>query len=152
MDNLRSRRRIIVNACLMCLKDVEVVNHLFLNCSTAQALWKAVIGWFGCNLVFPWSISASYEVGKFSVGSSKGRSLRRISFMAILWVLWKERNSRCFEGQSTVTEMLINRVKFCVACWALTGPHFWGISIGLILSNWKEVAFTSWHPNHSGPQ
>ena len=46
MDNLRRRRVLVVNACPMCLSDEESIDHLLLNCKTAQYISKVTLGWF----------------------------------------------------------------------------------------------------------
>ena len=33
-------------------------------------------------------------------------------FLGYLWVLWRERDMRCFEGHSSL-EVMMDRVKFC---------------------------------------
>lgn len=77
LDNFHWRGRIIVNACPMCLANEETVDHIFLNCRFTQLYGG------------PWS---SYGGWKLATGPSPGRILRKLSFMAISWTLWKERN------------------------------------------------------------
>lgn len=36
MDNLRRRKKILVNTCPMCFADKETVDYLLLNCKMAQ--------------------------------------------------------------------------------------------------------------------
>lgn len=48
-------------------------------------------------------------------------------------------------------DVSINRVKFHVASWSLSNPLFRGITVGLTMSNWKEVAFSSVGQNPSRP-
>ena len=48
MDNLRRRGRSVVNGCPVCLRDEESVDHLMLNCNTAQFIWNSVVEWFDC--------------------------------------------------------------------------------------------------------
>lgn len=38
-------------------------------------------------------------------------------------------------------EVMIDRMKFSMASWVSIRPHFWGISIDLIMHGWREVAF-----------
>lgn len=40
IDNLRLRRMMIVNACLLCLSNAESVDHLLLYCSFALKVWN----------------------------------------------------------------------------------------------------------------
>lgn len=62
------------------------------------------------------------------------------SFLAVLWVLWKERNSHCFDGQSSSMDRLEDMVKFLVASWVHNLPAFKGIPIDSIMRGWYMVA------------
>ena len=83
MDNLR-RRKIVVNGFPMCLRDEESVNHLLLNCSIASTLWYSVADWFGCSWVFPDCILDHFLSWKSPIGSSRGKEMWRLSFLAVL--------------------------------------------------------------------
>ena len=87
MDNLRRHKRIIVNACLLCPADEEIVNHLFHNCSVTQVLWILVLEWFECSWVFPLSLFTFFEAWMMGVGSSRGRILWKLSFLATMSVM-----------------------------------------------------------------
>lgn len=52
-----------------------------------------------------------------------------LSFLAIIWLLWKERNARCFEGVESSTESLIIEKKFLVANWASVNTLFHGLPV-----------------------
>lgn len=53
----------------MCLADYEIVDHLFLNCRVAQIIWRSVINWFKCYLVFPRSKLQLLEACNMGVGN-----------------------------------------------------------------------------------
>ena len=55
-DNLCRHRKIIVNACPMCLADEESIDHLLWNCKVAQGLWSKVLSRFHCSWAHPRSI------------------------------------------------------------------------------------------------
>ena len=59
--------------------------------------------------------------------------------MAIIWVIWQERNNRCFNDNSLAEDLLRDKVKFLAASWAFPLPSFKGISVEVILRDWKEV-------------
>ena len=78
------------------------------------------------------------------VGSARGKIMWKTSFLAVIWTLWKERNSMCFKGLSSSKEAMAFKVKYLVASWVFVLPNFLGYSIDDISRCWKEVAFT--HP------
>lgn len=77
---------------------------------------------------------------KYYLGSPKGRIMWWLSFLAIIWALWKERISRCFEGVSSHVDVVVERVRFSVAPWISIKPSFNGLSLDMTMLNWKEVA------------
>ena len=46
IDNLRRRNIILVNGCLMCLKDEETVHHHLIHCSFAHRVWSVILMMF----------------------------------------------------------------------------------------------------------
>lgn len=47
-----------------------------------------------------------------SVRSTKGKIMWKVSFMAIIWVILKEYNDRCFQGNVSSVDALDDKVKF----------------------------------------
>ena len=82
------------------------------------------------------------EAWKMCVASARGKIMWRSSFLLVLWVSWKERNARCFEGVSSSRDSLCNKIKFFVASWVSILPSFHGVPMDFILHKWKEVAFS----------
>ena len=73
----------------------------------------------------------------------------KTSSLAVMWTLWKERNSRCFKGVSSSEEAVSSskealafKVEFLVASWVFVLPIFRGYSIDDITRCWKEAAFS----------
>lgn len=56
MDNLRRRNVLIVNACPMCLRVEESVDHLLLGYEVAKEMWYAFLNLFDCHSVLPNSL------------------------------------------------------------------------------------------------
>ena len=46
------------------------------------------------------------ESGKSPIGSPRGKEKWKLAFLAVMWVLWKKSNARCFEGE----EKIVNSV------------------------------------------
>ena len=55
-DNLRLRRLVFVDWCIMCRHCGETVDHLLLHCEMAYRLWSFVFITFGLSWVIPRSI------------------------------------------------------------------------------------------------
>ena len=55
-DNLRLRRLVFLDWCIMCCHCGETVDHLLLHCEMAYQLWSFVFITFGLSWVIPRSI------------------------------------------------------------------------------------------------
>lgn len=71
-------------------------------------------------------------------------------FGSYLWAIWKERNSRCFEGVSSPKEALAYRVKFLVASRVSVLPNFRGHSIVSMLRCFSPQIWPPWMPPPMG--
>lgn len=134
---------IIINACLICLAEIELVSrsidHL-LYCHLAQLLWKLVAKWFGCSRVFMKERCNLFEAWKMAVCSSRGRMMWKVSFLAVIWVIWQEIKKRCFEGSSPPVETLVDRVEFHFTLRVFVLPLF--KEIPLSIRSWvKQLLF-----------
>ena len=141
--NLRNQKSCIVNACPMCLADEEAMDHLFLNCRVAQFLWTSVFSWLDVSGVLPFSLFHLFEVWNLGVSSCRGRIMWRCSFVATLWVIWKERDNRCFQDKATNEILLRDKIKHLVASWAFPLASFRGFMMDMIWRKWKEMSCSS---------
>jgi hypothetical protein len=106
MDNLRKRRICIVDWCCMCKHSGESPNHLLLQCETAQSLWSMVFCLFGVIWVMPGSVVEVMASWMGSFRKSRHADVWGAVPLCVMWVLWRERNLRVFEGQErTVLEL-----------------------------------------------
>lgn len=53
---------------------------------------------FDCCLVFPKKFPDLFHGWRDLTGVPRGKELWSLSFLAVIWISWKERNSRCFAG------------------------------------------------------
>lgn len=56
--------------------------------------------------------------------------------MAVMWIIWMERNARCFENSALAMDALVDNLKFSMASWMVANPHFYGYAIDQIILNW----------------
>ena len=97
IDNLRKRKICILNWCYMCNCNCESVDHLFLHCPVALELWNMVFSLFGVYWVMPLSAVGLFACWQGRFGHHRNGDLWRVVPHCLLWCIWKERNSRCFE-------------------------------------------------------
>ena len=82
----------------MCKCNGESVNHLFLHCPVAMDLWPMVLGLFGVSWVMPQSIMELLAYWQDKLGRHQNGHIWLIFPHCLMWCLWRERNSRCFEN------------------------------------------------------
>ena len=97
IDNLRKRKVCIFDWCYMCKCNSESVDHLFLHCSVALELWDMVFGLFGVCWVMPMSVVGLFACWQGRFGRHRNGDIWKVVPHCLMWCIWKERNSRCFE-------------------------------------------------------
>lgn len=75
------------------------------------------------------------------MGGQRGRMMWKLAFMAVIWVIWKERYCRCFGEKSLNPNQLVDKVRTTVASWTIPLPQFRNIPVDTILRNWKKGGF-----------
>ena len=80
----------------MCKHDQESVVRLFLQCDFAKLLWVKVFSEFGASSVFPVNVLELLKVGSVARWSNQIQKIWWCVVWAVLWGIWKERNSRIF--------------------------------------------------------
>lgn len=100
----------------------------------------AIIGGFGCCWALPHSLPELFQAWKAPVGDLRVKVMWRFSFLSLIWTIWKERNSRCFEGIIVNESILVEKSKFLVAFWVSILPSFRGYFLDRIVYHWQEVA------------
>jgi hypothetical protein len=99
MDNLRKRRICIVDWCCLCKSSGEWPDHLLLHCPFAQAIWSLVFCLFGISWVMPARVIDLLTSWMGGFGKSRLAFVWGVVPHCVMWLLWRERNNRVFEGQ-----------------------------------------------------
>ena len=97
IDNLRKRKVCILDWCYICKCNCESVDHLFLHCPVVLELWNMVFGLFGVYWAMPLSIVGLFACWQGRFGHHRNGDIWMVVPHCLLWCIWKERNSRCFE-------------------------------------------------------
>lgn len=135
LDNLRKRRQIMANGCLMCFHNAELVDHSLVSWPLARSMWLSVLVWFNCSWAMPDSLSSFFVAWRWlGVGGTRGRVMRKSAFLTVIWVIWKERNRRCLERVCSSEADLVSSIKFLVASWVSILPQCIGFSMDSILT------------------
>ena len=123
--------------CMLCMKQGETVDHLFLHCPLTMGLWYRLFQLTKIDWVPPRSICDMLSTNFNGFGSSKrGIILWQAACIALLWVVWRERNARIFEDKSRNSENLWDMIHFLASLWVSCSKVFKGIPLNMIHLDW----------------
>nr|XP_016514716.1 PREDICTED: uncharacterized protein LOC107831463 [Nicotiana tabacum] len=115
-ENLRKKRITYISWCFAWKSSGENADHLLLHCQVATRLWRMALNLFGLE----WVMSGTVKEALLSWAHSRGKRTPRawiLAPLAIMWVIWKERNKRAFEGVGQDFVKLQSSLLFLVSFW-----------------------------------
>jgi len=107
-DRLRTRGVLIEDGCSMCPEKNETLNHILFQCPLARQVW-ALTPMQSPNHGFGDSIftNVNHVIGNCH-NTELSPHLRYVSPW-IIWILWKNRNKRLFEGIGSVSLSIVGK-------------------------------------------
>ncbi|PRQ40733.1 putative reverse transcriptase zinc-binding domain-containing protein [Rosa chinensis] len=96
-DLLQRRGIALASRCGLCCKNVESVEHIFLNCSFASAIWLFLLHNFELGAL-PSSLLNVYNCGLHAGRSAQLKELWMVAFTTALWFIWNSRNKVRFDS------------------------------------------------------
>ena len=119
------------------MRHGESANHLFLHCSLTIELWHRLFQLAKTDWVLPMSISDMLSINYNGFGLSKGGTvLWQATCIAIIWVVWRERNARIFEDKARNSENLWDSIHFLASLWAFCSKVFKGTPLIVLQLDW----------------
>ncbi|KAK9927793.1 hypothetical protein M0R45_024959 [Rubus argutus] len=130
------------NWCIMCKKEQETIDHVFLHCPVALSLWMKLFREVNISWIIPKQcFSLLCEKHKILRGGRKAKAVWGCLVLAVFWVIWLERNQRIFEDKvGAGHEELWDRIKFWSSLWVSVTHEFKDYSLAVILRDWKAAA------------
>ncbi|RVW46776.1 putative ribonuclease H protein [Vitis vinifera] len=136
----RPYKAISPNICKLCMEQGESADHLFLHCSVTLGLWHRLFQLAKMDWVPPKSISDMMFINYKGFGKSKrGVILWQNASIALIWVVWRERNARIFEDKTRNAGNLWDSIHFLASLWAFCSAGFKGIPLNLLQLDWLSV-------------
>ncbi|XP_016200157.1 uncharacterized protein LOC107641166 [Arachis ipaensis] len=110
------------NICVLCNKEVESVEHLFLRCELTWKVWCSCLRYVGEVWSMPGTIKELFEqwAGRHKRKHDKKKWLP--GFFAVIWNIWVERNARIFNKQNTDVEVVIRKTILSYNEWTTSVP------------------------------
>lgn len=88
------------SSCVLCNKEKESVNRLFIFCSK---MWKVWAGWcdvFGYQWSAPGNVKLFFESWNNCYMGHADERIWRMSYFVVVWTIWKCRNDVVFNGKT----------------------------------------------------
>ncbi|XP_015970138.1 uncharacterized protein LOC107493575 [Arachis duranensis] len=103
--------------CVLCKKEIESVEHLFLLCEYTWQVWCRWLRSFGEVWSMPGTIRELFErwTGRHKRKQEQKKWLP--GFFAVIWNVWMERNARIFQNQETGVDFIIRKTLLSYNEW-----------------------------------
>jgi hypothetical protein len=123
-NNLIKRNIIEVNgdaSCALCGEEVETELHLFMYCEIALLIWMNMFRWLDIPFGLPHNIFSLFHC-LLGEGNKKVRKGMLLNGRAVIWSIWRCRNSILFDnGRGSVAE-IVEAMKVSSWKWWLSRP------------------------------
>lgn len=84
--------------CAFCNRMEESALHLFLHCKVAYAVWLKLMRWLNQFFISPPNLFIHWKCWHGQERDKKVINGKGIIWLATIWVLWKTRNDKVFNG------------------------------------------------------
>ncbi|XP_016199059.1 uncharacterized protein LOC107640024 [Arachis ipaensis] len=103
--------------CVLCKREIESVEHLFLLCEFTWQVWCRWLRTFGEVWSMPGTIRELFErwTGRHKRKQEQKKWLP--GFFAVIWNIWVERNARIFQNQETVVDCVLRKTLLSYNEW-----------------------------------
>jgi len=118
--NLAVRNVLPPGDSVLCGLKEESPLHLFLHCDWARAVWLRLMWWVDGGFITPPNLFIHWACWGNFVGSKTIKKGRGLIWLATLWVLWKVRNDKIFNGVIFEVDDIVEEVKVLSWRWLLS--------------------------------
>ncbi|XP_057719827.1 uncharacterized protein LOC130934259 [Arachis stenosperma] len=108
--------------CVLCNNCVESSHHLLLGCSFSWQIWCAWLSYAGRLWSCPGSLKEHFLSWTEVTTRKADRKAWMVSFCAIIWNLWLERNRRLFQNRSKGVEEIVDMYSLNYKEWLGANP------------------------------
>ncbi|CAL1392725.1 unnamed protein product [Linum trigynum] len=121
IDNLKKKGFYIPNRCVLCKKEEESPNHIFITCTFSNQVWgrlKCFVKLEG-SAVVSLDISERIRLWSRSNPVNPAQWCSRVVLHAFCWCVWLERNNRIFNDQESHVAALVMKIGYTIFWWLM---------------------------------
>lgn len=95
-----ARRNVVLQAscCVFCLKHMETMDHVFVQCEEMRQIWNNCFRWFNYSNVFTNLLVDNFNQYPICLLYKTEISKWRIVWTAVIWCTWNMRNNIIFSN------------------------------------------------------
>ena len=133
-DNLNKSRQVEDLSCLFC-RENESTQHLFFDCVVSIELWRAIADISGVGKISNIENLATWWV------SNKKHAVVNALHAAVMWSLWKIRNTLCFNRSVwSGMQKIWRQVAMELAAWEVLFSNDAKIQVSAVVKNLEKLA------------
>jgi len=92
--------------------DMEMADHLFIDCNLFESIWYLICLWFGISFVCPGLLQDHFTQFIHMAGMPRSSHIYfKIIWLASTWAIWKVRNNCVFKIAVIDPYRILERVK-----------------------------------------
>lgn len=96
----------------------ETADHMFLGCVTLSSVWPLVWQWIQISSVTSCVLCDHFYHFCYMAGMPRSsHSFFKVIWFACAWTIWKERNNRVFNNQTSDPHTILDKVKLTSFLW-----------------------------------
>lgn len=107
--------------CYLCDQATKTIDHILAKCPFSKEIWFFILQVFGRQLPQTTATMVCWWRRLRSLFDGEQRSGLDSLFALASWQIWKERNARCFRGQSASVSELLQLIKAEADRWIQVG-------------------------------
>ncbi|XP_016164765.1 uncharacterized protein LOC107607312 [Arachis ipaensis] len=110
------------SACVLCTKETESAEHLFLRCEVTWQVWCHWVLSFRREWVIPGTIKDLFESWRGMHNRQQRQKVWMTAFFAVIWNIWLERNARIFNNTRASIEGIQTKTVLSYTEWCGWNP------------------------------
>ncbi|XP_016199557.1 uncharacterized protein LOC107640560 [Arachis ipaensis] len=108
--------------CVLCTKELESVEHLFLKCEVTWQVWCKWLRSLGREWVTPETVKELFESWHGMHNRQQGQKMWMTVFFVVISNIWLERNARIFKNARASLEVIHTRTVTSYTEWSGGDP------------------------------